>query len=40
MPPAAGVPTQLGHVALRVADLDKSITFYRDVIGMTLRGQY
>jgi catechol-2,3-dioxygenase len=36
----AGVPTQLGHVALRVTDLEQSIRFYRDVIGMTLRGQF
>lgn len=30
----------LGHVALRVGDLDRSIAFYRDVIGMTLRGRF
>ncbi len=35
---AAGVPTQLGHVALRVSDLARSVQFYRDVIGMTERG--
>ena len=37
---AAGVPTQLGHVALRVTDLGKAVEFYRDVIGMTLKNQY
>jgi catechol-2,3-dioxygenase len=36
---ARGIPTKLGHVALRVADLDRSVTFYRDVIGMTERGR-
>ena len=35
-----GVPTQLGHVALRVTDMQRSIAFYRDVVGMTLRGQF
>jgi len=37
---AAGVPTQLGHVALRVSDLARSVQFYRDVIGMTERGGF
>jgi len=40
MATATGVPTQLGHVALRVTDLEQSIGFYRDVIGMTLKGQF
>jgi len=40
MATAAGIPTQLGHVALRVTDLNSSITFYRDVIGMSLKGQF
>jgi catechol-2,3-dioxygenase len=34
-----GIPTQLGHVALRVRDLDRAVTFYRDVVGLTLRSQ-
>lgn len=37
---ARGIPTQLGHVALRVGDLERSVTFYRDVIGMTVRGRF
>ena len=28
--------TQVGHVHLRVADLDRAITFYRDVLGFSL----
>jgi catechol-2,3-dioxygenase len=35
-----GVPTQLGHIALRVRDLERSIEFYRDVIGLKLRSQH
>jgi len=35
-----GVPTQLGHVALRVSDLPSSVAFYRDVIGMTEKGGF
>jgi len=34
---AQGVPTQLGHVALRVRDLDRAVQFYSDVVGLTLR---
>jgi catechol 2,3-dioxygenase-like lactoylglutathione lyase family enzyme len=32
------VPTAvgIGHVHLRVADLDRALTFYRDVLGLTL----
>jgi catechol 2,3-dioxygenase len=33
LPPAA----HIGHVHLRVADLDRSIAFYRDALGFTLR---
>ena len=36
----AGIPTQLGHVALRVGDLNRSVEFYRDVIGMTHKGGF
>jgi catechol 2,3-dioxygenase len=31
-----GIPTQLGHVALRVRDIERSVAFYRDVVGLTL----
>jgi catechol-2,3-dioxygenase len=34
-----GVPTQLGHVALRVRDLNRAVAFYRDVVGLKLRSQ-
>ena len=36
----AGVPTQLGHVALRVRDLDRAVDFYRDVVGLALRSRH
>jgi catechol 2,3-dioxygenase len=35
-----GIPTQLGHVALRVRDLDRAVTFYRDVVGLPLRSRH
>jgi len=34
-----GVPTQLGHVALRVRDLDRAVKFYSEVLGLTVRNQ-
>ena len=34
-----GIPTKLGHVALRVRDLDRSVEFYRDVVGLPLRSR-
>lgn len=34
-----GVPTQLGHLALRVRNVDRSIAFYRDVLGLELKGR-
>jgi len=37
---ANGIPTMLGHVALRVGDLERSVAFYRDVVGMTVRGRF
>jgi catechol-2,3-dioxygenase len=37
---AKGIPTQLGHVALRVRDLDRAVAFYRDVMGLTLRAKH
>ena len=35
---AAGVPTQLGHLALRVRDVDRAAEFYRDVLGLQEKG--
>ncbi len=39
--PFAGLPdgTTVGHVHLRVADVDESVGFYRDVLGMELTAQ-
>ena len=34
-----GVPTQLGHVALRVRELNRAVEFYRDVVGLKLRSR-
>ena len=31
--------TDIGHVHLRVSDVDRAIVFYRDVLGMGLRAQ-
>jgi len=39
-PELTGVPTQLGHIALRVRDLERSVQFYRDVMGLKLRSQH
>jgi catechol-2,3-dioxygenase len=36
----SGIPTQLGHVALRVRELDRAVTFYRDVVGLALRSRH
>jgi catechol 2,3-dioxygenase len=30
---------QIGHVHLKVADLDRAVTFYRDVLGFTVTGR-
>jgi catechol 2,3-dioxygenase len=35
-----GVPTQLGHIALRVRDLNRAVEFYRDVVGLSLRSRH
>jgi catechol-2,3-dioxygenase len=35
-----GIPTQLGHIALRVRDLERAVEFYRDVMGLTLRARH
>ncbi len=34
-----GIPKQLGHVALRVRDLDGAVAFYSDVLGLSVRRQ-
>lgn len=39
MPEANQAPT-LGHVHLRVSDLERSVTFYRDVIGLEVQAMY
>jgi catechol-2,3-dioxygenase len=36
---AAGVPTQLGHLALRVRDVERATEFYRDVLGLELKSR-
>jgi catechol-2,3-dioxygenase len=36
-PAPPGIPRQLGHVALRVRDLDRAVAFYANVVGLTLR---
>jgi catechol 2,3-dioxygenase len=35
-PIPAPVAVGIGHVHLRVADLDRAVAFYRDVLGLTL----
>jgi catechol-2,3-dioxygenase len=35
-----GIPTKLGHIALRVRDLERSVAFYRDVVGLPLREKH
>ena len=35
--PATGIPTQLGHIALRVRDVDRAVAFYTEVLGLRLR---
>jgi len=37
---ANGIPTQLGHIALRVRDLNRAVEFYRDVVGLPLRARH
>lgn len=37
MPSPSGVPTMLGHIALRVRDIDRAVAFYRDALGLTVK---
>jgi catechol-2,3-dioxygenase len=37
--PPRGAPTQLGHIALRVPDVDRAARFYSEVLGLTIRNQ-
>ena len=34
-----GVPTMLGHIALRVRDVPRAVAFYRDALGLTVRSE-
>ena len=40
MSPILDPRTDVGHVHLKVADLDRAIAFYRDVIGFTLNQRF
>jgi catechol 2,3-dioxygenase len=40
MPPILDPRTDVGHVHLKVADLDRAIAFYRDVIGLTVNQRF
>lgn len=40
MPFTAHPETRIGHVHLKVADLDRSIAFYRDVLGLEVTQRY
>lgn len=35
----AGVPTQLGHIALRVRDVDRAAQFYNEVLGLEIKSR-
>jgi catechol 2,3-dioxygenase len=39
-PPLASSGTRIGHVHLKVSDLDRSIAFYRDVLGLEVQQRY
>src|SRR6266567_29096 len=40
MTQTSGIPTQLGHIALRVRDLNRAVEFYRDVVGLKLHSRH
>ena len=37
---AAPAGTRIGHVHLRVSDLERAVAFYRDVIGLEVQARY
>jgi catechol-2,3-dioxygenase len=34
-----GVPTQLGHIALRVRDVERAVKFYSEVLGLVVKSK-
>ena len=38
--PGADAGTRIGHVHLKVADLERSVAFYRDVLGFAVTARY
>jgi len=40
MPDLAPPATRIGHVHLKVADLDRAVAFYRDVLGLAVTQRY
>jgi catechol 2,3-dioxygenase len=40
LPDLAPPSTRIGHVQLKVADLERAIAFYRDVLGLELKARY
>ena len=37
MSTASGIPTMLGHIALRVRDVDRAVEFYSNALGLTVK---
>ncbi|MFC6826505.1 VOC family protein [Halopelagius fulvigenes] len=38
--PAEAAPSKLGHVHLKVRDIDRAVAFYRDVVGLSVAERY